>query len=274
MKTMISHISAALALGFVATLSAPAAQAGVRCPVTITRPEGALGISCGRPWTDFFVSRYGIDRGDWAPDLGRDECDGWLQWSRTMNAIYILNYGDSAAGGKNTADFSGTILRWAGNFSMEHVDSIEPSCQDKSIVAESSILFGGITLYHDFFYSSGPAVRAGMLLHEARHTNMCSHNGNDGSPRCPARSSSCDESISDGCSLAAGNVAGAFGFEVDWYEQYLRAAHSGIINAEWRAEVAAEANFALNNFFDRDPCFNLTTSGARVSVCKNGKARW
>lgn len=248
----------------------------VVCPVTIHRPEPVVGSWCWTGWLDFFMPRYGTETKDWEPDMGwpGQSCSEYLQFSRTMNAIYILNYGDSPAGGKRTDDFSGSILRWGGNYTMKYIDDLIPRCQRKATALATANGFSTVELWEGFFYSTDPPDRAAALIHEARHNDgMCKHNGNDGDKRCPGKNDSCDESWNDGCWLS-NNAKGANRWQVDWLRAYLKEAHAGVINIAYRHRAKTLANAVIDNQFDIDPCLHLTNAGDTVNVCHGVSSRW
>jgi hypothetical protein len=186
-----------------------------------------------------------------------------------MNAIYVVNYADGP-GSKSRSDFSGSILHWGGNYTMREIDELDARCGDGSKRAYTQWGWQDnyTRLYLPFFYDENVVERAGTLIHEARHADWCGHDGNDGSNKCPARSSSCDEDYYDGCAgIGSPSGRGACGYQAVWLWWFTVDADN-ITGSTIRKDFARdEANRILDTMFDNDPCFNITSTGNVVSTC-------
>lgn len=241
---------------------------------TCTHPPGGeprVGGWCFQTWVDYFWDAYDFDKGDWDDGFGwSNACDLSMPLARTFNGIYVLNYADGP-GGKSRSDYSGSVLHWGGNYSMREIDELDGRCGDGSSRAYTrwgTFIDNYTRLYMPFFYNENVVERAGTILHEARHADWCGHNGNDGSNKCPARSNSCDESLTNGCGgFASPSGNGATGYQTIWLWWFIVDADS-ITGTTTRKDFARdEANRILDTMFDNRPCFNITSSGATVSTC-------
>jgi hypothetical protein len=123
-------------------------------------------------------------------------------------------------------------------------------------------------LYKPFFFNELPVERAATLLHESRHADFCGHNGNDSedAPKCQARSASCDESFTDGCTgVGSPSGRGATGYQALWLWWFTVSADAITGTTARKEDAADEANRIFQTMFDRDPCFDITSSGAVVT---------
>lgn len=233
-------------------------------------PETRVGGWCNSTWVNYFWDAYDFDKNDWDDGFGfSNACDMGRPLGRTMNAIYMVNYADGA-GSKSRSDFSGSILHWGGNYTMREMDELDARCGDgtKRAYTQWGWQDNYTRLYLPFFYNENVTQRAGTLVHEARHADWCGHNGNDGSNNCPARSASCDESFTNGCSgIGSPNGRGATGFQAVWLWWFTVDADSITGTSSRKANARDEANRIFNTMFDSNPCLNITSSGAVISTC-------
>lgn len=251
-----------------ALLFAHGAHAATCTAVMVTEPR--VGNWCNQTWVNYFWDAYDFDKDDWDNGFGfSNACDTSRPLGRTMNAIYIVNYADGP-GSKSRSDFSGSILHWGGNYTMREIDELDARCGSgtKRAYTQWGWQDNYTRLYLPFFYNENVVERAGTLVHEARHADWCGHNGNDGSNKCPARSSSCDESFDNGCSgIGSPNGRGATGFQALWLWWFTVDADSITGTSTRKAFARDEANRIFSTMFDSNPCFNITSSGATVSTC-------
>src|SRR5699024_9544897 len=149
-----------------------------------------------------------------------------------------------------------------------------PTCKDDSAYMSTKAKIRAkkrhVTIHPPGFYKQHTVERASTLVHEARHTQRCRHNGNDGKNKCVSRSKSCDESYFDGCKKRVksppGKPPGANGYQVRWLREYLEYAEDEKVITENSRETAAEfANYRLNQRFDVDPGFNVDENGVFYS---------
>lgn len=225
---------------------------------------------CNNKTISDYWRRYDFD-GSWNAAMGyNDPCNLNLPLGRTFNAIHLLHTA-AADAPSNYSDTSGSLLRKGGNYAMGEIPKLKASCAKSPVASVRAKILKKkrhLTLYRPFFYSYSTATRAGIIIHEARHTQRCRHNGNDGNNKCFANSDSCDESLYDGCkNLAlAPNGAGGVGYEILWLWQYIDIAKPSKKNLYHRRQAAAEANLNLNQYLDVHPYFNIRDNG-RIKWC-------
>jgi len=200
-------------------------------------------------------------------------CNLNLPLGRTFNAIHLLHTASTAPPTSYT-DMSGDILRWGGNYAMREIPKLKASCSTSAVASTAAKILKKkrhVTVMRPFYYNYSTATRAATIIHETRHTERCRHNGNDGSNQCPAKSSSCDESMYDGCkNLAlAPNGSGAVGFEIKWLHAYLQSAAPTKINSFQRQQVYVEVNRNLNRYLDVEPGFNVNVYGTMLACTRN-----
>lgn len=227
---------------------------------------------CADSWFDYFWRHYDMHEVNWNQGWGfSNACDMSLPLGRTFNGIYALHYSDGPQGDR-TDDFSRSILHWGSNYALREIDELDGECTSGGKRARTVTGLDDYTdLYKPFFYEEPPVWRAGTLLHEARHADYCSHNGNDDSdgPRCPARSDSCDESRRDGCTgIGSPRGSGAVTFQVDWLWAFtIEADPTTTGTPAAKIQARDEANRLLNTMYDKLPCFNITNTGAGFLTC-------
>jgi hypothetical protein len=240
---------------------------------TLLDPEPAVMFNfwCSQDWIDFYWDAYDFDKGDWDNGFGWEAaCDLRRPLARTFQAVELVNYaGPNDA--TSTDDFSGDFLHWAGNYTIREYDELDGRCgSDPKLRAYTT--WGTIDdtteFYIPFFYKENVVQRAGTLVHESRHSGWCGHNGNDGSNVCPAKSKSCDEKLNDGCSgFGSPSGKGADGFQVMWLWWYAFEADAQHSNSTMKDFARDEANRILDTMFDVNPCFHITSSGAKITTC-------
>ena len=241
---------------------------GITSPARATSNEVFYAST---PWcTNAIMAKYwnGYSfNSSWNSSMGFETpCDLNQPLGRVFNAIHLLHTA-SASPPVSDSDMGGDILRWGGNYAMREIPSFRASCATDAIATTNAAVLKKnrhVTMKRSSFYSRSTAERASTIIHEARHTERCRHNGNDGSNPCPANSSSCDESLYDGCrDLAlAPNGAGAVGFQVSWMQAYLESAPANRISAYHRTRIKASVNSYLNTFLDVEPFFNVNLDGS------------
>ena len=140
---------------------------------------------CWQPFIDWAWEAFDFDKEDWDQGFGFDDvCDNMLPLCRTLSAIWCLNY--SAEDYRNDS-YDGNILQWGCRFARNAIDELDARCgsggayartQDAGLFADS-----WTQLYLPFFYDEGVSLRAGTLVHEARHADGKGHDsgGNDSS---------------------------------------------------------------------------------------------
>lgn len=238
------------------------------CEISIEY-EASPGNWCNNPWISFYWDQYDFDRRDWDDGFGYYAvCDTLRPLGRTNNSIYLLNYADGPWF-KDPNDFSGNFLHWGGNYTMRNIDELDARCGNGTTATATTVYGWGnnYTQLNARFFTANIVKRAEILIHEARHMDWCDHNGADGSNVCP-QGSNCDESFFDGCSgISSPTGFGAYAYEVIWLWWFIIGSDE-IVGTDDRKAMALDlANGYLNNAFDVNPCFNITSRGFAVNTC-------
>lgn len=185
-------------------------------------------------------------------------CDDRKPMKRAVNGLWVL---ENASTSPNAhGDFSGGVINWAYDYIKHKTPEFEGSCGVGNIAATTYTNdwcfwpFCGderIEL-HLPMWAQNVAVRAGLLVHEARHAGGYSHNASAAS--CPA-GGSCDSAYS---------YRGANTLEVQWLAQYFRANNAS--NAAMRLAARSRANNVLRNSYAQCPNVQLDSNGWFYSV--------
>ena len=192
--------------------------------------------ACWQEFIDWAWDVFDFDKGDWDDGFGfHAVCNNRLPLSRTLSAIWCLTY--SAANYHNES-YSSNILQWGCRYARNEIDELDARCGDGSAFARTrwGILVDNWTrLYLPFFYSQGVSLRAGTLVHEARHADWKGHNsGNNDS---------------------SWGYNGAWRYHVCWLAWF---AHAGTrTSAAMRTMARQRANNIINTRFVTHPGFNV-----------------
>jgi hypothetical protein len=242
------------------------------CVRPVSENFEARRYPCTSTWVNFFWSQYSMTKAGWDDGFGFfDACNAALPLGRTFNAIEMLHYA-MPNDPPNTGDFSGNILHWGGNYALREISELLASCDSTGSAHTMAGSFDDWTKVHEvFFYNRDPQIRAAILVHEARHADWCRHSGGDGSNGC-AETPDCDERTAffggDACDgVGSPYGMGGYGYGVLWLWWYIVEADSAHSNSSMRAMAATIANFQLNNNFDENPCFNITSTGSTINTC-------
>ncbi len=180
-------------------------------------------------WDDFNMLKY-----HWNDGFGyHDVCNNNLPLGRMMNAIFALY---------NTKNlkFPKSILNWAYSYAERHISILSVGCGDGTLNAENFL--SKVTFYLDGIYGDQTVVRrAGILLHEARHT-LKMHNGGD---RCNS-GASCDTTW---------GYRGANQYHVLWLWWYGR--HSKYTTDALKNDALREARWRHDDRFVINPRKNI-----------------
>ena len=140
---------------------------------------------CNQAFSDWAWDAFDFDKGDWDDGWGFDNfCDYEWPLGRTYAGLWCLTY--SAGPKPNPAiDTNTPILEWGWRYAQNELDELDGRCTNGSYVALTH--WGGAfvddwtQLYLSFFNEAVP-LRAGTLLHEARHPGGKKHDaGNNDS---------------------------------------------------------------------------------------------
>ncbi|MAW07864.1 MAG: hypothetical protein CME61_06220 [Halobacteriovoraceae bacterium] len=179
-------------------------------------------------WNDFNMIPY-----YWNDGFGYDDpCNANKPLGRMFSAIHALKV-------SKNYDYD-SILNWAYDYTEGDISTLRAKCGDGTLNAENTLSV--VTFYWDGIYGGKSVVRrAGILLHEARHTRRI-HNGFSW---CPD-GSSCDYSWSYG---------GANQYHVLWLWWFGR--HGKNSTSALKNDALRDARWRHDNRFYKNPGFNI-----------------
>lgn len=246
---------------------------------------GHAGEWCNPHMIQSYKDGYDFDSSWDSSAKGADTpCDLNTALGRMYNAIHLLHTASPRAPIAGYSRYD-DLLAEGGSYTQKEIRKMVASCKDTHVTmsVKAKLLKKNrkLTVYPEGFFGVSTAVRAATLVHEARHTQRCRHNGNDGKNPCPSKSDSCDESILDGCkkrALGPGKgQPGAVAYGVKWATLYLAQAPDDKIDGYQRSKVQRYVNYRLNERLDVDPGYNVTVAGAEFgcdrSFSESGKVR-
>ena len=205
---------------------------------------------------------YNFHVGNWNDGRGFENfCDLTKFLGRTYTGLYVLNW-SSPTPAPNWSDLSGSPLRWAGNYAHLAMDELDGECYWDS-GANAHTVYGPFIdnytdVYKGFVYGQGVSTRASVILHESRHADWISHDGNDadifwspGGFYCPAGGTSCDEVFT----WNDGSQARANSYEVWFLNDFW---WNAVGTTLWHQVMAQDrGNWVLANRFDSRPTFRI-----------------
>lgn len=190
-------------------------------------------------WQDFYDwawDAYDFDEGDWNEGFGYE--DRWNRTkplARTMAALYCLVYSP----GSGNWDPDGNLLQWAWRYTSKEIDEVDARCGDNTAYAYTrwGIIIDNYTrLYLLFFYGQGVVLRAGTIVHEARHADWKGHD--------------------DGDDDSSWEYNGAWRWHVVWLWWFYVAALG--TTAALQLQAKQKANSILSSRFTTDPGFRIS----------------
>lgn len=190
---------------------------------------------CWQPFVDWAWDAFDFDQGDWDDGFGWDNvCDNRLPLSRTMSGIWCLTY---SADDYRNESYDSNILQWGCRFARNAIDELDGRCGDGSAIAYSQwgpFIDDKTELYLGYF-AQGVSLRAGSLVHEARHADGRGHDrGNKDS---------------------SWGYNGAWRWQVCWLAWF---AFAGTRTSQAMKTMATQrANNILNSNFETPPGFNV-----------------
>jgi hypothetical protein len=282
MKNKLFKASCALAAFL--SLGSLARQAGAACAVPVEKSVssdtlGGFNVKPNRPTlaqsgdssyanricNDGFVNdmvwAYDMDAGNWNDGRGWEAyCDGTRIFGRSLAALWALNF-SSKTQASSWDDLSGNPLQWAGNYAHLSFDELDGECywdsKANATTVSGPIVDNYTNLYHGFHYGMPVVTRASVLLHESRHADGYSHDGNDGAVRCIDQSDSCDETFYLNANSGPQSVTkgGAMSYEVVFLHWF----HDAAVNTTTAQRNLAKdrGNYVLANRFDSRPAYRL-----------------
>jgi hypothetical protein len=200
--------------------------------------------SCQQVFVDWVWDAYDFDHDDWDQGFGFDQpCDVTRPLARTFNGIWCLEF--SAPDPLNES-FDLPIINWAGRFARENFDELDGRCGDIN-GAFASTQWGTFVdnwtqLKLPFFFRSSVSMRAGTLIHEARHASWKGH----------------DDDPND----SSWGFNGAWRYQVCWVSWFLNRCQN--TTAALKTSARQRANQILDNNFTTDPGFRLDANGFEV----------
>lgn len=191
---------------------------------------------CWQAFIDWAWDAFDFDHDDWDDGFGFDQvCDNRYPLNRTLSAVYCLTY--SAEDYRNES-YDSNILQWGCRFARNNLDELDARCGDGRYWAYTwwgPFRDDRTELYLGFFYSAGVSVRAGTLVHEARHAS--------------------DKEHDDGNNDSSWGYNGAWRWDVCWLAWFAFAGTRTSI--AMKNQARQRANNILNSRFTTPPGFNV-----------------
>ncbi len=190
---------------------------------------------CNQPFISWAWDAFDFDKDDWDDGFGYEEvCNNRRPLSRTMSGIWCLTY--SAENYQNES-YDSNILQWGCRFARNAIDELDGRCGDGSAIAWSTwgpFVNDRTELYLGYF-AQGVSLRAGTLVHEARHADGRGHDaGNNDS---------------------SWGYNGAWRWHVCWLAWF--AAAGTRTSAAMKTAARQRANNIINTRFVQHPGFNV-----------------
>ena len=190
---------------------------------------------CWQPFIDWAWDAFDFDQGDWDDGFGYEAvCDNRRPLSRTMSGIWCLTY--SAENYQNES-YDSNILQWGCRFARKAIDELDGRCGDGSAIAWSQwgpFVDDKTELYLPYF-AQAVSLRAGTLVHEARHADGRGHDA--------------------GSNDSSWEYNGAWRWQVCWLAWF---AFAGTRTSTAMKTMARQrANNILNSNFVTPPGFNV-----------------
>ncbi|MBI2088349.1 MAG: hypothetical protein HYT78_06335 [Deltaproteobacteria bacterium] len=191
---------------------------------------------CWQPFIDWAWEAFDFDKGDWDDGFGYDQvCDNTRPLCRTLSGIWCLTY---SSPNFPSESYSSNILEWGCRFARNAIDELDARCGSGAFIAYTwwgPIIDNRTELYLTYFYGWGVSMRAGTLIHEARHADGKGHDsGNNDS---------------------SWGYNGAWRWEVCWLAWFAAAGTS--TSVAMRTQATQRANNIINSNFDTHPGFNV-----------------
>jgi len=135
--------------------------------------------ACDNTFWDWALKAHPFLPADWDEGWGHGEaCDVEFALVRTMAAIWCLSYSTSDW---TNESYDSDILHWGHRYVRETLVGLIPACGELGGPRARTSQEDGVTeLFRPFFYEWSVPLRAGTLLHEARHAEGVSHDGTNG----------------------------------------------------------------------------------------------
>jgi hypothetical protein len=189
---------------------------------------------CWQPFVDWAWDAFDFDEGDWDDGFGYENvCDKTRPLCRTMSGIWCLAY--SAENYQNES-YDSNILQWGCRFARNAIDELDGRCGDGSIAyTQWGPLTDDKTELYLAYFAQAVSLRAGTLVHEARHADGKGHDS--------------------GKNDSSWEYNGAWRWQVCWLAWF---AFAGTRTSTAMKTMATQrANNILNSNFATPPGFNV-----------------
>jgi hypothetical protein len=190
---------------------------------------------CYQPFIDWAWDAFDFDKDDWDDGFGWDEvCNNHAPLSRTMSGIWCLTY--SAEDYRNES-YDLNILQWGCRFARNAIDELDGRCGTAGTIARTyrGLFVDDRTELYLAYFAQPVSLRAGSLVHEARHADGRGHDA--------------------GTNDSSWEYNGAWRWQVCWLSWF--AAAGTRTSAAMKAVARQRANNILNTNFTKPPGFNV-----------------
>lgn len=189
---------------------------------------------CWQPFIDWAWDAFDFDQGDWDDGFGYENvCDNTRPLSRTMSGIWCLTY---SADDYRNESYDSNILQWGCRFARNAIDELDGRCGSGSIAHTQwgPVIDNKTELYLAYF-AQAVSLRAGTLVHEARHADGKSHDSRDND--------------------SSWGYNGAWRWQVCWLAWFALAGTR--TSTAMKTLATQRANNIINSNFDTHPGFNV-----------------
>lgn len=191
---------------------------------------------CWQAFIDWAWDAFDFDKGDWDDGFGYEAvCDNTRPLSRTLSGIWCLTY---SSPNFPRESYNSNILEWGCRFARNNIDELDARCGSGGSIAYTRwgpIIDNYTQLYLPFFFGQGVSLRAGTLIHEARHADGKGHNS--------------------GSNDSSWSYNGAWRWQVCWLAWF---AFEGVATSTaMKNQARQRANNIINTNFDTHPGFNV-----------------
>jgi hypothetical protein len=189
---------------------------------------------CWQAFIDWAWDAFDFDHDDWDDGFGYEAvCDNRLPLSRTMSGIWCLTY---SAPDYTNESYDSNILQWGCRFARNAIDELDGRCGSGAIAwTQWGPFVDDKTELYLAYFAQGVSLRAGTLVHEARHADGKGHDS--------------------GSNDSSWGYNGAWRWQVCWLAWF---AFAGTRTSTAMKTMARQrANNIINSNFDTHPGFNV-----------------
>jgi len=189
---------------------------------------------CWQPFIDWAWEAFDFDEGDWDDGFGYENvCDNTGPLCRTMSGIWCLTY---SADNYQNESYDSNILQWGCRFARNAIDELDGRCGDGLIAyTQWGPFIDDKTELYLAYFAQAVSLRAGTLVHEARHADGRGHDS--------------------GSNDSSWSYNGAWRWQVCWLAWF---AFAGTRTSTAMKTLATQrANNIINSNFDTHPGFNV-----------------